>query len=937
MINGFAETRSRAVSILLMGAAPFALSVPAYAQDAGTAGTAFEESAPDPNPAQPQPPVSPDAGASGDLVVPGTVGSTASAPISEPAPVSAPINSPAPATNAADIATPAANAQETRTVRSITIRGSERIEPETVASYTGLSAGDTYDRNRLDQALKALFDTSLFADATITDRNGDLVINVRENPVVNRIILEDNRRLKDDKIAPEIRLAPRQIFTRAKARSDVARITELYRRQGRFSASVEPLIVPLDQNRVDVVFKITEGPKSKVRSINIIGNEKFSDGELRGEMATKEAKWYRIFTSNDTYDPDRSAYDQQVLRQFYLTEGYADFRVVSSVAELTPNNEDFVITYVVDEGERYDFGEVGLESEIRDIDEKAFQSLLGIRSGDPYNAKLIEDAIDRMQETAGLLGYAFADVQPQFTRNREDLTMDVVFVIREAPRVYVERIDINGNVITKDRVVRREFRLVEGDAFNSFLVKRSEARIRSLGFFQEDLAIEQKQGSGPDKVILEVNAQEQATGELQLSAGFSSLERFLVSGSIRQKNFRGLGQELRASVNYSSYSKSVQLGFTEPYLFDRNLALGVDLFRRDLNSFNFRNSDRQSTYEQSTTGGQVRTGFPITEFWSASLRYNLQVDDITLDRGVYFSDFDGSGSLDDDECDPLRAGRFLCDALGNRLTSSIGFSVAFDNTDNRIRPTRGQRVVLSQDVAGLGGIKYLRTTVDADKYWRVGRSNFIFNLGIEGGFIAGYGGDDIRINDRFFLGEPRMRGFDIRGLGPRVIRRYYQEATEDTPGAIPVPNLNGEPGFVVLQDDSRRRQDDALGGEAYYLGRAELQVPISQGLSEMGIRPSLFVDVGALWDVDFDPSTQLINQPVIERTFIDEDGNEVVVGSPGVEERFFGDSPSPRVSVGIGTSWNSPFGPFRFDLAKAIVKQEGDDTQLFQFNVGTTF
>ncbi|MEE4350812.1 MAG: outer membrane protein assembly factor BamA [Pacificimonas sp.] len=837
------------------------------------------------------------------------------------------------------------------TISSIAIEGNERLEPETIISYLGLAAGQTYDRLVLDQALKSLYATSLFADATITDRgDGALLVRIRENPVVNRIIVEGNERVKDDKISPEIRLAPRQIFTRAKARSDVERIVELYRRQGRFAASVEPLIVPLDQNRVDVVFEVEEGPKSKVRRINIVGNEEFSDSDLRGEIATRESKWWRLFTSNDTYDPDRSSYDQQVLRQFYLTEGYADFRVVSSVAELAPNKEDFLITYVIDEGEQYNFGEIELESEIRDIDEDAFRGLIGIREGDTYNAKLIEDTIELLQETAGLLGYAFADVQPQFTRNRDELTMDVVFVLREAPRVYVERVDINGNVITRDKVVRREFRLVEGDPFNSFLLNRSEARIRSLGFFQEDLSVEQKPGSGPDKVILEVNAQEQATGELQLSAGFSSLERFLVSGSIRQRNFRGLGQELRATVNLSSFSRSVDLGFTEPYLFNRNLALGADIFRRDVDSFTFQGNDRRTTYEQITTGGTIRTGFPITEFWSASLRYRLQLDQITLDRSTFFTDFDSSGSFEDNECDPLKAGRFLCDAIGDRTTSAVGLSLAYDDTDNRIRPTRGQRVVLNQDVAGLGGIKYLRTTIDADKYWRIGRSNWILNVGAEGGFITGYGGDTIRINDRFFLGEPRMRGFDIRGVGPRVIRRRFVAVDEnfepsDGSDLIQVPDLIvqqadgtlglGE-GFLAVEEDSQRRQDDALGGEAYYLARAEVNIPLSQGLSELGIRPSIFVDVGALWNVDFDPAVQLINSPTIDQV-ITVDGQEVTGKLPGVQEVFLGDTPKPRVAVGIGTNWNSPFGPFRFDLAKAIVSQPGDDEQLFQFNVGTSF
>jgi|TARA_R100000501_G_scaffold14543_2_gene26340 outer membrane protein insertion porin family len=828
-------------------------------------------------------------------------------------------------------------------VRSITVRGNERLEAETVASYVGLSAGEAYDRNRLDEALKALYATDLFADVIILGSDtGNLIVQVQENPVVNRIVLEGNERVKEDKISPEIRLAPRQIFTRAKARSDVARIVELYRRQGRFAASVEPLIVPLDQNRVDVVFEIQEGPKSKVRRINFLGNTEFSDGKLRGEIATREAKWYRLFTSNDTYDPDRSAYDQQVLRQFYLTEGYADFRVASSVAELTPDNEDFVLTYVIEEGQKYNFGEVALESEIRDIDEENFRNLISIQEGDDYNAKRIEDTITVLQETAGLLGYAFADVQPQFVRNRESLTMDVTFVVREAPRVYVERVDINGNVITRDKVVRREFRLLEGDAFNTFKVQRSQARIQSLGFFQEGLEIEQKPGSGPDKVILEVNAQEQATGELQLSAGFSSLERFLVSASIRQRNFRGLGQELRASANLSSYSRSVDVGFTEPYLFNRNLALGFDVFRRDFNNFRFDGSgNRDTTYEQVSTGFQLRTGFPITEFWSASLRYNLQLDDIFLDEGAFFTDPDGASGPLEPVCDPLRAGRFLCDAIGKRTTSALGYSIAFDNTDNRIRPTRGQRVVFSQDVAGLGGVKYIRTGLDADKYFRFGRTNFVLGVGVEGGYIRGFGGDDIRINDRYFLGEPRMRGFDIRGVGPRVIRTRYVTGTEDGPNAVNIGDIDfdGEDDFVELGQEGNARQDDAIGGQAYYLARAELQIPLGEGVAELGIRPSIFVDAGALFDVDFDPVNDITPIFSQEQTFTnpDDEDDTLTTDVPVFREEFFGDSAKPRVSVGIGASWNSPFGPFRFDIAKALVKEPGDDTQVFQFNVGTSF
>ncbi|MDP8993922.1 MAG: outer membrane protein assembly factor BamA [Pseudomonadota bacterium] len=842
-------------------------------------------------------------------------------------------------------------AEPTRQIRSISVTGNQRLEPETVIAYSGLRPGEPLTTERLDQALRELYATELFADVVIAGaETGDLVIQVRENPVINRIVLEGNRRIKDDKIMPEIRLAPRQIFTRSRARADVARIIELYRRQGRFAATVEPQIIQLDQNRVDVVFEINEGPRSRVRRINIIGNDRFSDGRLRGEMATREARFYRIFSSSDTYDPDRLAYDQQALRRFYLTQGYADFRVVSAVAELTPDRRDFIITYVVEEGERYRFGDVTVDSAIRDFRSEDLQGLLPMESGDPYNAQLVEDTVTRLNETAGLFGYAFADVRPIFERDRENLTMSVTFRVAEAPRVYVERINISGNTQTRDEVIRREFRLAEGDPFNSVRVSRSRDRIQSLGFFQENLEIQQEQGSGPDRVVLGVALEERSTGELQVAAGFSSLERFLVNLSIRQRNFRGLGQELRAAVNYSSYSKSVELGFTEPYLFDRNIAVGFDLFRRDLNSFNFFQNERQTTFEQVSTGGQIRAGVPLTEHWQMALRYGLQHDQVTLSEELFFSDVPGGGR----QCDPLLAGRYLCEALGNRLTSTLGYSILYDTLNNRLRPTAGMRALLSQDFAGLGGdVHFLRTRLSAARYHDIG-GGFVLGTSLEGGYIhsfdrsPGPGRDPVRLIDRFFLGEPQIRGFDIRGVGPRVQRIPY-ELDED--------------GNPVLVTDRRRIVDDAIGGRAYYLGRAEVQIPLGAGARELGIRPSVFVDVGALWGVrrpnltDLPPGSPELLRPILSpeglRQCSNAAGQVVTIpadaaGCPAdttlvatelspFREVFFGNTPSPRLSVGFGINWNSPFGPFRIDIAHALISEEGDDTKLFSFNVGTAF
>jgi outer membrane protein insertion porin family len=829
----------------------------------------------------------------------------------------------------------AAIAPQGQVIRSITVTGAQRLEPQTILSYIRLRVGEPYSAAAADQALKDLAATELFSDYSIRNDNGAVVVNVVENPVINRIVLEGNRRLKEDKILPEIRLAPRQIFTRSKVRADVARIIELYKRQGRFAASVEPKAVQLSQNRVDIVFEINEGPKSKVRQINIIGNEQFSDGELRGEMVTKQARLTSFLSSNTSYDPDRLAFDQQKLRQFYLTQGYADFRVVSAVAELTPDRRDFIITYVVEEGERYKFGDVKVNSELRDFDSEALSTRLPMKSGDFYNAQMVEDTVEQLTDTAGAFGYAFADVSPRFSRNKETLTMDVEFIIRDAPRVYVERIDVNGNTLTQDKVIRREFRLAEGDAFNSLAVARTTARINSLGYFQENFEVTQVDGSAPDRIILEANVEEQPTGQLQLSAGFSSIENFILSGSVQQRNFRGRGQTLGLSVNYSRFSRSAQASFTEPYLFDRQISAGFDIYRRDLNSFNFLNNARNTTFEQATTGLSGRIGVPLTEYASLIGSYTLRRDDVTLDESLYFLDVNADGVP---TCEPLLSSRFLCDAIGQFTSSILGLTLNFSTLNSALRPTAGRSLQITTEYAGLGGSeKYFRLRGRAAQYFDIG-SGFVFSLSAEGGVIKGLkdrpglGVDDVRLTDRFFVGEGQIRGFDIRGIGPRVLRQPIDPTTKQP----------------ITERD--RVQDDALGGNAFYIGRAELEIPLGSGARELGLRPSVFVDVGALFNVADPP---LINAPngvniyqqtvngvttqTTSPTAPNGSANTLVREIAPFREIFLGDTASPRVSVGVGVNWNSPFGPFRIDFAKVLKSAEGDDVKSFSFNVGTQF
>ncbi len=879
-----------------------------------------------------------------------------------------------------------------RAIRTLRVEGSQRIEPETVLSYTKLRVGQSYTNDTLDQAIKELYASDLFADVQISGvESGDIVLRVRENPIINRVIFEGNKNLKEDKIGKEVKLKPRQIFTRTAVRQDVARIIELYRRQGRFAASVSPKMVSLDQNRVDVVFEVTEGAKSKVRQINIIGNKIFSDDKLREQMATKQARFFRLLSSATSYDQDRLAYDQQKLRQFYLTNGYADFRVTSAVAELTPDKRNFIITYVVEEGPRYHFGDVSVDSDIRDFDNTKLAATLPMKKGDWYNAKQVEDSVDQLNQATGLFGYAFTDVNPEFQRDKDTLTMGINFHIAQAQRTYVERVEITGNTQTQDKVIRREIRLAEGDAFNSFQVKRSQDRINSLGYFQDKFELKQTAGSTPDRVILSAPVEEKSTGELQLSVGYSSLEQFIIQANITQRNFRGKGQELRAGVNYSYYSKSVELGFTDPYVFNKNVALGVDLFRRDYSSFGYQGDTRQTTYQQNSTGFQIRAGLPLTEFWSLSGRYGLSYDQVTLAKSSYYSDnnFDGiRGNSPDDTCDPLQAGRYLCDSLGNRLSSSIGYSIVYDSLNSRLRPSAGTSFSFSQDFAGLGGdVRYVSSRVNAARYKSLG-GGFILSGTGEGGYIfslepsRGPDIDRIRINNRFYLGEPQFRGFDIRGVGPRVKRATYVTTT----------NADGST-TQTLPTDRNSITDDALGGRAYYLGKVELELPLGAGARELGLRPSIYAQFGSLFGVTrpaptvpggfpkyTDPITHKViylpyttyvkdasGNPLYTNTITDSTGaaiststticpsgttttgtlagctndaaNTAIVASSTApfDEQFYGSSVRPRVSVGIGVNWNSPFGPLRIDLAKAVVVQPGDDKKLITFNVGTQF
>jgi outer membrane protein insertion porin family len=686
-----------------------------------------------------------------------------------------------------------AQAQESTTsggqsgvIQEIRVEGNQRIEAATIRSYMTVAPGEPFDPAELDQSLKNLFATGLFDDVSIRREGDDLVVSLVENPIINRIAFEGNLRLDDETLTSEVQLRPRVVYTRSRVQNAVSRLLELYRRNGRYGATVEPKVIHLPQNRVDLVFEINEGPLTEVERIVFIGNQAFDDGELRGVIQTKESAWYRILTTDDTYDPDRLAFDQELLRRFYLSRGYADFNVRSAIAELTPDGKSFVITFTVDEGEPYDFGEIAIDSRLRDLEPEQLRALLTTESGDTYNADQVEGSILALTEEIGELGYAFVEINPVPTKDEANHLIDLTYVINEGSRVYIERIDIVGNVRTLDEVIRREFRLAEGDAFNTALLRRSRQRIQDLGFF-ETVELRTLPGSTPDKTRIEVEVAERSTGELSFGAGFSTSDGPLGDVRLSERNLLGRGQALTAAFTISARTQEIDLSFTEPYFLDLDLAAGVDLFRRE--------TDFQSegSFDQTTTGGTLRASYPLTERLRHGVRTTVRLDEI-------------DGVSDD-------ASIFIQEEEGSALTALIGHTLTYDVRDTRFLPSDGYLLRFDQSVADFGAdTRFLRNELLASYYYPF-FPDWVINLAARGGYIHGLG-EEVRLFDRFFLGGDTLRGFKFAGVGPR-----------DT------------------------STGDALGGNLLYTGSAELRFPLGLP-EELRIFGRTFVDAGTLYDSD---------------------------------------------------------------------------------------
>jgi outer membrane protein insertion porin family len=726
-------------------------------------------------------------------------------------------------------------------IQEIEIQGSQRIEPSTVLTYLGLQPGDPFDPVALDRALQSLFLTGLFADATLARAGDVLIVTVVENPIINRVAFEGNDRLDNDILQAEIQSRPRVVYTRTRVQSDTQRILELYRRSGRYAATVEPKIIELPQNRVDLVFEIDEGESLGILSINFVGNVAYSDSSLRGEITTAESAFWRILSSTDNYDPDRLNFDRELIRRFYLSEGYADFRVLSVVAELAPDRSGFLITFTVEEGEQYTFGAIDVTSSLRDLDPETLQEHISTVEGETYDAIAVEETIANLTERVGALGYAFVEITPQVDRDPDALTIGITYIIEEGPKVYVERIDIDGNVRTLDEVIRREFRLVEGDAFNATKLNRSRQRVQNLGFFRT-VEVDTRQGSAPDRTVIKVKVEEQSTGDFTFGAGFSTDSGPLGNIGLRERNLLGRGQDLRLNFTLSGVSSQIDLSFTEPYFMGRDVSAGFDIFRTT-------RQQESSDFTEERIGFGLRMGWGWDENLRQVVRYVLERRDLTD-----VSD-DASAIIQDDE--------------GVNVKSALGQTLTYDTRDSRFDPTAGLVLSLDVEAAGLGGDSHFVKSSVGGAYYVPLFEDVTLRLATESGAILSI--TDTRVSDRFFVGGPNLRGFAVGGVGPRDAE-----------------------------------SDDALGAKYFYTGTVEVVFPL--GLpEEFDIRGRVFADAGSAWGLD------------------------------GQTDEEVEDSTALRASVGIGFSWDSPFGPIQVDLGVPLLKEDFDETETFRFSFGTRF
>jgi outer membrane protein insertion porin family len=825
-----------------------------------------------------------------------------------------------------------ARAETVLTASSIVVEGNRRVEADTVRSYFKVAPGERLDAAKIDAALKALYGTGLFQDVRISQSGGKLIVTVVEAAVIDKIAFEGNHRLKDEQLLQEIQSKERGALSRAAVQADVQRIIEIYQRNGRFDVSVVPKIIDRPNNRVDLVFEINEGEKTGIKSLIFVGNSAYSAWRLKEVIKTSESTFLSFLQTTDVYDPDRIEADRDLIRRFYLKHGYADVQVVSAAGVYDPSKKGFVVTFTIEEGPLYHFGAVDIQSNVRAVSGQSLRPVLRMGAGQIYNGEAVEKTVEDMTIELARRGYPFGQVRPRGDRNPSARTIGVLFLVDEGTRAYIERINIRGNYRTRDYVIRREFDINEGDPYNRALVDRAERRIKNLNYFK-NVKITNEPGSAPDRVVINVDVEEQPTGDFSVQGGYSTANGWLAEVSITERNLLGTGRFARGSVTYGQFVRGVELSYAEPYFLDYRTSMGVDLFAKQTLASSF------LSYGTESYGGTLKWGLPLREDLALQLRYSAFEQKITLP-----SQLDSCNNLNPDlfttfpvpSAIGVPGSPFLsfattpnCFELGQAslpvrvelqqgayLTSILGYGLVYNSLDNNKLPTSGVYVSFGQDFAGLGGaVSYLRTTVDVRAYYEI-VSDLVSMLHLQAGDMyslkscpiantCASNSDYVRLLDDFKMGPNLVRGFQPAGIGPRDI----------TPGT----------------------SNDALGGTMYWGASWEMQYPLYFLPKDSGFRGAIFVDSGSLWGYRGEtssPSTGEING-VITAT---NPGPPVTTGTFFCQCAMqFADSPAVRASAGASIIWDSPFGPLRFDLAYPFLKQSYDRTQFFSFGGGTKF
>jgi outer membrane protein insertion porin family len=782
---------------------------------------------------------------------------------------------------------------------SVVVEGNRRVEAETIRSYFKPGPGGRLGPAEINDAIQALYTTGLFQDVRYNFVGGRLVVSVVENPVINQVAFEGNKKAKDEQLKAEVQSKPRGTLSKPTVQADVTRIIEIYHRSGRFDVSVVPKIIELPNNRVNLVFEIKEGDKTGIKEIRFLGIHAYSAGRLKNVIKTTESNWLSFLQSTDIYDPDRVEADRDLLRRFYLKHGFADIRIISATGEYDPSKKGFVITFTIDEGSQYRVGTVDVVSNVHVIDPNTLRGRIKLSPGNVYNADLVEKSVESMTIEAAKRGYAFASVRPRGDRNFETKKINLVFVVEEGTRAYIERINIRGNTRTRDYVIRREFDIGEGDAYNRALIDRAERRLKNLDFFKK-VRITNEPGSAPDRVVVDVDVEEKSTGEFSISGGYSTADGFISEVSVADRNLMGRGQFAKAAVSYGQRTRGFELSFVEPYLLGYRMAGGIDIFARQNLASSY------VSYDTKSYGFNLRLGFALTEELALQPHYSLYRQEVTLpdvlNNCQYSSNALAKGGLgvtptneangsdttvnvpygcyaDGESALPVR----IALANGKTTVSLVGYSLAYNTLDSNISPTSGFYAKLNQDFAGVGGdVNFIRTTVETRSYYEV-LSDVVGLLKLQGGHITSWGGQDLRSLDMFVMGPNLVRGFAPAGIGPRDL----------TPGST---------------------TNDALGGSLFWGASFEMQTPLYFLPKEIGIKFATFVDAGSLWDYK-------------GPTYWGVTGETLTVG----------DSNAIRSSAGISLIWDSPLGPLRFDLAYPLTKESYDRTQIFRFSGGTKF